>query len=84
MKFLEPLELWRNAKMTVNFRKSLSNFIKIKSYSNHCSDNLMKPPQALRNYHLFKPPLGQFDVISLNRGTKFYDYQLTIHASPTN
>jgi hypothetical protein len=70
--------------MTVNFEKSPSNFIKIKLYSNHCSDNLMKPPQTLNIYHLFKPPLGQFDVISLDRGTKFYDNQLTIHASPTN
>jgi cytochrome c1 len=43
----------------------------------------MKPPQALHNYHLFKPPLGQFDVISLDRGTKFYDNQLAIHASHT-
>jgi hypothetical protein len=44
----------------------------------------MKPPQTLNNYHLFKPPLEQFDVNSLDRGTKFYDNQLTIHASPTN
>jgi hypothetical protein len=43
----------------------------------------MKPSQTLHNYHYFKPPLGQFDVISLDRGTKFYDNQLTIHASPT-
>jgi hypothetical protein len=44
----------------------------------------MKPPQNLRNYHLFKPHLKQFDVISLYRGTEFYDSQLTIHASPRN
>jgi hypothetical protein len=55
--FGNHLELRRNAKMSVNFRKSPSNFIKIKLYSNHCSDNLMKPPQALHNNHLFKPPL---------------------------
>jgi hypothetical protein len=36
------LKLRRNDKMTVNFRKSPSNFIKIKLYSNH--GNLMKPP----------------------------------------
>jgi hypothetical protein len=82
--FGNPLELRRNAKMTVNFRKSPSNFIKIKLYSIYCSDNLMKPPQALHNYHLFKPPLGQFNVISLDRVTKFYNNQLTIHPLPTN
>jgi hypothetical protein len=36
--------------MTVSFRKSRSNFIKIKLYSNHYSNNLMKllygPPWA--------------------------------------
>jgi hypothetical protein len=54
--FETPSSVRRNAKMTVNFRKSLSNFIKIKLYSNRCY-NLMKPPQTLHNYHLFKPPL---------------------------
>jgi hypothetical protein len=44
----------------------------------------MKPPKVLHNYHLFKPPLEQFSVISLDQGTKFYDNQLTIHPSPTN
>jgi hypothetical protein len=66
-----PSSFEKNTKMTVNFRKSPSNFVKIKLYSNHCSDNLMKPPQDLYNYHLFKSPLGQFDVISLDRGIKF-------------
>jgi hypothetical protein len=66
------------------FLETPSNFIKIKLYSNHCFDNLMKPPQALHNYHLFKPALRQFDVLFLNRGIKFYDNQLTIHAPPTN
>jgi hypothetical protein len=42
------------------------------------------PFQALHNYHLCKPPFGQFDVISLSRGTKFYNNQLTIHTSPAN
>jgi hypothetical protein len=30
---------------------------------------LMKPPQALHNYRLFKQTLGQFDDISLDRAT---------------
>jgi hypothetical protein len=45
------------------------NFIKNKLSRNHCSDNLVNPPQTLHNYHLFKLPVKHFDNISLDRAT---------------
>jgi hypothetical protein len=45
MKFYKNyLKLWTNANMFANFKKPLSQFIKIKLYLNHCYDNLMKSP----------------------------------------
>jgi hypothetical protein len=71
MSFYEnPLELWRNDRRVPILQHP--DFIKNKLLPNHWPDNLMKPHQTLHNYHLyhlFKPPLKQFDDISLDRAT---------------
>jgi hypothetical protein len=67
--------------MPTNFKKSPSNFTKIKLYLNHFSDNLMKPPQTYITAIYLSHPVRQFDDIFVDLGNFMIINAQSMHIS---